>query len=119
MKNLLIGFLTLTLLGPVSAQRKDHNTPEFFLSTLKKKLGVILEAGEFKPGEQIADIGAGLGWFDAALGIHADSLSFVMEEIDSSFIKDGRFQQALAASEKIKGSPISCKYRWAIGNEKS
>lgn len=80
---------------------------------------MILKAADFQSGEHIADVGSGNGWFDAAIGIFEDSLSFVLEEIDSSFIKNGRLKEALLEYAKIKGRTITCSYNRAIGTEKS
>ena len=119
MKKVLGAILIVVSTHQVSAQQNRNDNPEFFLSTQKKKLAVILAASQFKPGDRIVDIGAGLGWFDAAIGIHTDSLSFYLEEIDSSYIKNERLNEALAVYEKVKGAPITCSYKWAIGEEKS
>lgn len=111
-------YLLLLSVSSAIAQQKNDN-PDFYLSTLKKKLKVILEAAQFEPGDTIADIGAGLGWFDAAIGIHRDSLVFYLEDIDSVFISHERLTDAIAAFSKVKGGSIKCQYHWVIGHEKS
>lgn len=100
------------------AQQKNDN-PDFYLSTLKKKLNVILEAAQFEAGDTIADVGAGLGWFDAAIGIYRDSLVFYLEDIDSAFVKNERLTEAISTFSKFRGSRIECRYHWVIGDEKS
>lgn len=112
-----IYLLLLSVSGVIAQQKTD--SPDFYLSTHKKKLNVILEAAAFNPGDTVADIGAGLGWFDAAIGIYHDSLVFYLEDIDSGFVKKERLTEAIAAFRKVRGSTIHCQYHWVIGQEKS
>lgn len=117
MRTLLSLTLALVVSLPSPAQR--HDNPTHYLKSAERKLQVLLKSTDFKPGEQIADIGAGNGWFDAAIGIYKDSLTFTLEEIDSSFVKRSRLGEALLAYANIKGRPITCIYSQAIGTEKS
>lgn len=120
MKNqTLTFFFAIILFQPLLGQKTDRDNPEFYLSTAKKKLDVILKAAQFSPGEQIADIGTGNGWVAAGLAIYTDSLSYTLEDIDSSFIKNGRFVEALVVAEKIKGAPITNTFTWVIGTAKN
>jgi SAM-dependent methyltransferase len=100
---------------PLRAQ-KDRG-PEFFYRSLKKRLAVINRAADFHVGDTIADIGAGAGWVDAALGVDNDSLTFYLEDIDSTHLKEGELEQALKVYRKIRGRPFSCEYVQAVGRE--
>ena len=117
MKKLLILFVSIFFLSEAVAQKNDN--PAFFLKTNKKKIEIIVEAAKFYPGESVADIGAGLGWVDAALGIYQDSLNFSLEDIDSSFQVKSRLQEALTEYSKERERPITCSYTYVIGTEQS
>lgn len=117
MKKILIVFYLIFFLSEADAQKNDN--PAFFLKTSRKKIEVIVDAAKFYPGETIADIGAGLGWLDAAIGIYKDSLNFFLEDIDSSFLTKSRLQEALKEYAKEKESPITCSYTYVIGTEQS
>ncbi len=117
MRTHLTLILTLALSHQLLAQR--HDNPSHYLKSAARKLPIILKAAAFNAGEQVADIGAGSGWFDAAIGIYQDSLTFVLEDIDSSFIRESRLNEALLAYSKVKGTPINCTYTQVIGTEKS
>jgi SAM-dependent methyltransferase len=111
--------LTLTLLFIIvtASHAQRHDNPSHYLKSVSKKLMVFLEAADFQANERIADIGAGNGWFDAAIGIYEDSLTFVLEEIDSSFVKGSRLNEAVVAYSAVKGRPITCTYKQVIGTE--
>ena len=93
MKILLIGGLALLVVTSCSAQRND--SPEFFLNTKKKRLAVILQAADFRPGDTVVDIGSGNGWFDAMVGIQKDNLTFYLVELNSSILSTEKLKQAL------------------------
>jgi SAM-dependent methyltransferase len=94
-------------------------SPERYIKYKQKKIDVILLAADFRAKDVVADVGSGNGWFDVALGIKTDSVDFYLEEIDSSFIKEGRLNEAVSAYSKIKTRPITCTYSQTIGTEKS
>ncbi|MBI1769970.1 MAG: hypothetical protein HY015_06440 [Bacteroidetes bacterium] len=98
---------------------QPHNSPEFYFKAKRKKIAVIMKAADFRPNEVIADVGAGEGWFDAALGVHVDSLHFNLEELDSASIKNGKLKEAITAYSKIKARPITCTYIQTVGSKKS
>ena len=102
----------------VFAQRV-HNSSDVYLKGKKKKIEVVLQAADFRPNDVIVDIGSGEGWFDVALGIHADSLHFYLEDIDSSFIKSGKLQEAITSFSKFRTAPMTCTYVQNVGSNKS
>lgn len=116
MRTLLSFILALAAL---QSQAQRHDNPTHYLKSAERKLRIFLKPADFREGEQVADVGAGNGWFDAAIGIYEDSLTFTLEEIDSSFIKRNRLGEALLAYASIKGSPITSTYTQTIGTEKS
>jgi len=117
MKHLHLTGLALVLTGACAAQRNDN--PEFFLSTQRKRLAVIAEAAGFHPGDTIVDVGSGTGWFDAAFGVSHDSLTFYLEDVDSTNITNGKLQKALASYAQVRGRPITSRYTQIAGGEKS
>src|SRR4030066_972042 len=46
--------------------------------------GRCIDTIRFKPGETVADIGAGNGYIEAMLSIFHDSLTFYIQDIDST-----------------------------------
>lgn len=115
MKDLLILCILLSFINVAVGQ----SDPAIFLKNKKKKIEVILQAGNFHQGEYIADIGAGIGWLDAAIGIYHDSLIFYLEDIDSSHLLKNRLPEALTEYAREKAGPITCSYTQVIGTEKS
>jgi len=97
---------------------QTNHSPERYIKYKQKKIDVILLAAGFKANDVVADVGSGNGWFDVALGIKTDSVNFYLEEIDSSYIKDGRLNEAVVAYSKIKTKPITCTYHQTVGSEK-
>jgi hypothetical protein len=85
------------------AQPKD--SPEFFLRVKRKMTSVLLRAGEFKKHDVVADIGAGDGWLDAALGVYLNSVQFSLEDIDSVHMQSDKFKSGLNAYATAKGKP--------------
>ena len=110
---------SLILIFAIDGWAQPRNSPEFFLKVKRKKIEVIRQAADFHPNETIADVGAGGGWLDVAFGIYYDSLHFYLEEVDSTFIKNNKLQEAITAYSKIRNSPFSCSYVQTEGNEKS
>lgn len=108
-------FLLLTI--PCFSQ--SHDSPEFYFKVKRKKIDVIRRVADFKPGESVADVGAGEGWLDAAFGVYADGVRFSLEDVDGDVTESGKLQQALAAFAKLKMRPITCIYQQSTGTDSS
>src|SRR6267154_1364263 len=117
MKSML--FFSAIIFATSSFAQRSNNFPDLYLAGKKKKIGIVLKAADFRPNEIVADIGSGEGWFDVALGIQADSLHFYLEDIDSSFIKSGKLQEAITSYSKLRTTPMTCTYIQTIGSKKS
>jgi ubiquinone/menaquinone biosynthesis C-methylase UbiE len=110
----LICFIIIT--SELLAQPKS--SPEFFLRVKRKKIDVLLRAAEFKKHDMIADIGAGSGWLDAALGVYVDSLQFVLEDVDTLHAGSD-LKKALKSYNVARGKPVTCTYNQTLGTNSS
>ena len=114
----ILFFCTAIFITSTFAQRTS-NFPDAYLTGKKKKIGIVLKAADFRPGDVVADIGSGEGLFDAALGIHTDSLHFFLEDIDSTLIKGGKLQEAITSFSKFRATPVNCTYHQSVGSNKT
>jgi protein-L-isoaspartate O-methyltransferase len=65
---------------------------------------------KFKKGETVADIGAGNGYIEAMLSIFNDSLTFYIQDIDSSVCNQKVINEVVAFYQKVNGKPFTNKF---------
>ena len=65
---------------------------------------------KFKKGEIIADIGAGNGYIEAMLSIFNDSLTFYIQDIDTSVCNQRAIEEVIDFYQKVKSRPFTNKF---------
>ena len=74
---------------------------------------------EFKSGQTIASIGAQCGHWEAAYAATTDSVTFYLEDIDSSKFKKSQVEFAWNCYATLRGRPMTSDYKMIIGDEHS
>jgi ubiquinone/menaquinone biosynthesis C-methylase UbiE len=72
---------------------------------------------DFRPGEIIADIGAGNGYVEAMLSIFHDSLTFYIQDIDATVCNPQTFKEVKDYYQEVKGSMFQNEYKIVIGTD--
>jgi ubiquinone/menaquinone biosynthesis C-methylase UbiE len=78
-----------------------------------------LDFYDFKPGETVASIGAQCCHWEAAYAATTDSLTFYLEDIDSSKFKKEQADFVWNYYATLRGKPMTSKYKMVIGDERS
>ena len=83
--------------------------------TSKEEIKKTLEdrgiaAIKFKKGETIADIGAGNGYIEAMLSIYYDSLTFYIQDIDTSICNQLSVNEVVDFYQEVNGRPFTNKF---------
>lgn len=65
---------------------------------------------KFRKGETIADIGAGNGYLEAMLSLFYDSLTFYIQDIDTSVCNERTINEVVDFYEKVNGKPFTNKF---------
>jgi protein-L-isoaspartate O-methyltransferase len=65
---------------------------------------------KFKKGEIIADIGAGNGYIEAMLSIFNDSLTFYIQDIDTSVCNQRAIDEVIDFYQEVNGRPFTNKF---------
>ncbi|MBN2165634.1 MAG: hypothetical protein JW717_05105, partial [Marinilabiliaceae bacterium] len=89
------------------------NSKEEVLEHLK---GRCIDTIGFKSGETVADIGAGNGYIESMLSIFHDSLTFYIQDIDSSVCNQKNINEAVTFYQNVKGQPILNKFIIVTGS---
>jgi protein-L-isoaspartate O-methyltransferase len=79
--------------------------------------GRCIDTINFKPGETVADVGAGNGYIEAMLSIFHDSLTFYIQDIDSSVCNQKNINEAVTFYQNVKGQPILNKFIIVTGSD--
>ncbi len=65
---------------------------------------------KFRKGETIADIGAGNGYLEAMLSIYNDSLTFYIQDIDTSVCNQKAINEVVDFYQKVNARPFTNKF---------
>ena len=76
-----------------------------------------LDTIAFQQGEIIADIGAGNGYIEALLSIFHDSLTFYIQDIDSSVCNERAFKEVIAFYQVVRGREFQNEFKIVIGTD--
>mgnify|MGYP001109621186 CR=1 FL=1 len=79
--------------------------------------GRCIDTLRFKPGETVADIGAGNGYIEAMLSIFHDSLTFYIQDIDSTVCNQKTINEAVNFYQNVKGQPMLNKFIIVTGSD--
>jgi len=79
--------------------------------------GRCIDTIRFKPGETVADVGAGNGYIEAMLSIFHDSLTFYIQDIDSTVCNQKVINKAVTFYQKVKGKPILNTFITVTGSD--
>ncbi len=64
----------------------------------------------FRKGEVVADIGAGNGYIEAMLSIFNDSLTFYIQDIDTSVCNQKTIDEVVDFYQKVNGAPFTNRF---------
>ena len=76
-----------------------------------------IDTVKFKKGEVIGDIGAGNGTVEAMLSIFHDSITFYIQDIDSSVCNQKAINEVVAFYQNVKGKPFTNKFITVTGGD--
>lgn len=76
-----------------------------------------LDAIAFQHGEIIADIGAGNGYIEALLSIFHDSLTFYIQDIDSSVCNERALKEVIDFYQAVRGTEFQNEFKIVIGSD--
>jgi SAM-dependent methyltransferase len=79
--------------------------------------GRRIDTLKFKPGETVADIGAGNGYIEAMLSVFHDSLTFYIQDIDSAVCNQKAVSDVVAFYQNVKGKPFHNKFIPVTGSD--
>jgi len=74
---------------------------------------------DFKSGQTIASIGAQCSHWEAAYAATTDSVTFFLEDIDSSKFKKSQVEFAWNYYSALRSKPMTSNYKLIIGDERS
>jgi SAM-dependent methyltransferase len=78
-----------------------------------------LDFYDFQPGQTVASIGAQCCQWEAAYAATTDSITFYLEDIDTTYFKKKQADFAWNYYAGLRGRPQTCDYKMILGNEKS
>jgi len=86
---------------------------------IEKKVKPYFDMYGFKKGDVIGDIGASSGYCEGVFSVFSDSLTFYIEDIDTTCLNNSELTKVINYYTKIKEAPITNKFFLVIGNEKN
>jgi SAM-dependent methyltransferase len=88
------------------------------IDTIKQKLASrCLDTIKFKRGEIIADVGAGNGYIEGMLSIFNDSLTFYIQDIDTSICNQRDVDKVVDFYKKLNIRPFTCRFFVVNGSD--
>lgn len=115
-------FLLLVLIAFSGAAQRNLSLEKqlnIFWKAKHLRANAISRAVPFAPGDTVADIGTADGWFLAALSTYTDSITFFLEDIDSTVWSRPRFDSALNHFSAISQKKLSHQFHYVKGTEKN
>ena len=119
-RRIIIVLITLSLLNLLGCKTADDSgsmqpADGYPYLTSKEEIKKILkdrcvDTIKFKKGEIIADIGAGNGYIEAMLSIYYDSLTFYIQDIDTSVCNQISINKVVDFYQEVNGRPFTNKF---------
>jgi SAM-dependent methyltransferase len=81
---------------------------------LKQK---CLDTINIENGETIADVGAGNGYLEGMLSLFHDSLTFYIQDVDTSICNQKSVDKVVDFYKKLKGKPFNSKFYMVNGSD--
>ncbi|MBL7112079.1 MAG: methyltransferase domain-containing protein [Bacteroidales bacterium] len=69
-----------------------------------------LDTIHFRKGEVIADIGAGNGYLEGMLSVYTDSLTFYIQDIDTTVCNQKAVNEAVDFYQNVRGRPVTNEF---------
>ncbi len=114
--------LILIFLSSYFFAKAQHNScKETHFDTPKNvaKLKPMFEFMRLEKGHIVASVGAGAGWFEAAISVYFDSLTFYLEDISTECLNEATIKATVLQYSKIKQKPITNHFEWVVGTDSS
>jgi ubiquinone/menaquinone biosynthesis C-methylase UbiE len=114
----------LLLLFKTAAQKMKtygENCGSFYVSMdhLRKLKQHEIDFYDFRPGQKVASIGAQCCHWEAAFASVTDSVSFYLEDIDTSKFKQSQADFVWNYYGQLRGRKMTSTYQLILGDEKS
>lgn len=93
----------------------DYFTSLKRLQTIKKTFDTL----KFLPGDTVASIGASNGWFEAALSVYYNGLTFYLEDVDTACLNSQNLQKQLDLYAGLKKSSFKNNFIQVTGTSTS
>jgi ubiquinone/menaquinone biosynthesis C-methylase UbiE len=118
-KSLFILALLFTFF--INKLQAQHGCKESYFNTKKRveKLKPLFQFMEIKEGDTIASIGAKNGWFEAAISVYYDKLTFYLEDLSDNCLNTNVLDKTIAQYSKIKNKKIENAFIPHIGTDSS
>lgn len=78
----------------------------------------VVDFFDFNKGEQVADIGAGEGKYEGAFSLLFDSVSYFVQDIDSTVLSQRKLKKVVDHYASLKPGVQSSNFQLCIGTEK-
>jgi ubiquinone/menaquinone biosynthesis C-methylase UbiE len=74
---------------------------------------------KLKKGDVVAEIGAASGWRCGIISLYTDSITFYVEDIDTSYLDQLELNKVVEYFSKLKNGPQTNSFKYVMGTEKS
>ncbi len=79
--------------------------------------GRCIDTINFKPGQIVADVGAGNGYIEAMISVFYDSLTFYIQDIDSTVCNQIAIKEVVSFYQNVKGKPVNSRFITVTGDD--
>ncbi len=120
MRSLLLLCLLILLSGWAGAQRYDAERGfRIYWGGKHERAKKVAEAIHFQPGDTVADVGTGNGFFIAVLSQYTHGVTYYLEDLESALWNRDTFDRALAAFATFRPQPSANRFHHRAGTERS
>lgn len=116
---LLLLLIITSLSAPAQKKQSLERKLDIFWKSKYLRASALARAITFQAGDTIADIGTADGWFAAALSAYSDSLTFYLEDVDSSVWSRVEFDSAVQHFSRARGKRVSNQFHYVKGTDKA